>query len=466
MKFSKNRQIKALSVLMAMALIWSGCEKFLDVTPKGKFIPKYIKDYEELASNPSYASNSNALLERLSDNIYLSDARISTSLTQNTTKAYQWGPAFFIDTETDSGWDPMYNNIYNANIIIQDVEKLTDGTETQRKEVLGDAFFNRAYAYWCLVNLYAKDYNAATAATDLGVPLITVADLEAKPARAKVAEVYQLILQDLLKAKDQLPATAKNVYRNDKTAALALLARVYQSMDNYSEAKKYAAEALALKNTLFDYNTLSFKDPLKPSAAGVNNRPVDNLHPEMMSYKTTAFGSILTGLCISPDFMNVLGTKDLRYVFNFSNLETNGKPTIELYPIYLRFDLCYNIGVPEMMLIIAEAEARAGQVGPALQQLNNLRKKRFKPADYEDLTAANADDALKLVIDERRRELFGKGLRWFDMRRLDNEPKFRKTYTRANTAVVYKLEAGSPIFVQQIPPKVRLLNPNVAPNPR
>lgn len=466
MTFSKNIQIKTCSLLMAMTLLLSGCEKFLDVTPKGKFIPKYIKDYEELASNPSYATNSNALLERLSDNVYLSDARVSTSLTQNTTKAYQWAPEFFIETETDGGWDPMYNNIYNANIIIKDVEQLSDGTAQQRKEVLGDAFFNRAYAYWCLINLYAKDYNAGTAATDLGVPLLTVADLEAKPTRATVAEVYQLILQDLQKAKDQLPAVAKNVYRNDKTAALALLARVYQSMDNYVEAKKYATEALALKSTLFDYNTLSFKDPLKPSAAGVNNRPVDYLNPEMISYKATSFGSILTGLCISPDFLSVLGTKDLRYVFNFSNLESNGKPTIELYPIYLRFDLSYNIAVPEMMLIVAEAEARAGQITPALQQLNNLRKKRFKPADYEDLTAATPDEALKLVIDERRRELFGKGLRWFDMRRLDSDSRFRKTYTRANTATTYKLEAGSSIFVQQIPPKVRLLNPNIVPNPR
>jgi tetratricopeptide (TPR) repeat protein len=466
MRFSKNIQVKVFSLLVAVAFIASGCEKFLDVTPKGKFIPKYIKDYEELISNPSFAANGNALLERLSDNIYLSDSRISGSLTQSSTKAYQWAPEFYLETESDGGWDPMYNNIYNANIIIQDVEKLTDGTALQRQEVLGDAFFNRAYAYWCLVNTYAKDYDAGTATTDLGVPLITIPDLEATPSRATVAEVYQLIVQDLLKAKDQLPATAKNVYRNDKIAALALLARVYQSMDNYTEAKNYATQALQTRNKLFDYNTLSFKDPLKPSAAGVNNRPVDYLHPEMMSYKATNFGSILTGLSISPDFLSILGTKDLRYVFNFSTLESNGRPTKEPYPIYLRFALSYNIAVPEMMLIVAEAQARAGKIDSALTQLNNLRKKRFTPSDYSDLTAATADDALKLVVDERRRELFGKGLRWFDMRRLDADPRFRKTYTRANTAAVYKLEPGSPIFVQQIPPKVRLLNPGIRLNPR
>lgn len=461
-----NITMKKYSILILTVFALSGCQKFLDVVPKGKFIPRYIKDYEELSANTSYSSNSNAALERLSDNIYFSDAKISTSSTQSTTKAYQWKPEIYIETETDGGWDPMYNNIYNTNIIINDVEKMTDGTEQQRKEVLGDAFFNRAYAYWNLVNLYAKDYDASTAATDLGVPLITVADLEAKPTRATVAAVYELILQDLLKAKDQLPDVAKNVFRNDKTTAFALLARVYQSMDNYPEAKKYANMALQIKSTLLDYNTYSFVNPLLPYS-GVNNRTSNYyLHPEMLSYKVTGFGTILTGVSISPDFLSVLGTKDLRYVFNFTNLETNGKPTAEPYPLYLRFELNYNIAVPEMMLIVAEAEARAGQIAPALNQLNNLRKKRFKPADYTDLTAATPDDALKLVIDERRRELFGKGLRWFDMRRLDSDSRFRKTYTRANTAASYKLEAGSNIFVQQIPGKVMLLNPGILPNPR
>lgn len=457
--------MKRYSVLLLALFALSGCQKFLDVKPKGKAIPKYIKDYEELSSNPSYATNSNALLERLSDNIYLTDARITGSLTQNTTKAYQWMPQLFINTETDGGWDPMYNNIYNANIIIEDVEKLTDGTEQQRKEVLGDAFFNRAYAYWNLVNLYAKDYDANTAATDLGVPIITVADLEGKPTRGTVAAAYDLILQDLLKAKDQLPDVAKNVYRNNKITALAMLARVYQSMDNYPEAKKYANMVLQLKNTLFDYNVMSFKDPLKP-LAGINNRPVDYLTPEIISYKVTGFGSILTNCSISPDFLSVLGTKDLRYVFNFTTLDRLGKPITDPYPLYINADLVYSINVPEMMLISAEAEARAGQIAPALKLLNDLRKKRFKPADYADLTAATADDALRLVIDERRRELFGKGLRWFDMRRLDSDSRFRKTYTRANTAATYKLEAGSNIFVQQIPGKVMLLNPGILPNPR
>jgi tetratricopeptide (TPR) repeat protein len=465
MKTSNYKMMKKYSLLILAAVLFTSCDKFLDVTPKGKFIPQYIQDYEELASNVSFSSGSNAVLEKLSDNIFFSDIRVTGSLTSPTTKAYQWKPEFYLSTETDSGWDPMYNNIYNANIIIEAVTKMTDGTENQRKEVLGDAFFNRAYAYWNLVNLYAKDYDATSAATDLGVPLITVADLEGKPTRATVAEVYNLIVQDLSKAKDQLPDVAKNIYRSNKAAAYALLARVYQSMDNYSEAKKYANMALQLNNALFDYNLLSFINPLKP-LSGIAGKPIDYQNVEMFSYKKTGFGSILTNNSISPEFLNLLGTKDLRYVFGFTTLDRNGKPNPDIYPLYIPSELIFNIGVPEMMLISAESEARAGQIAPALKLLNDLRKKRFRADDYVDLAAATADEALKLVIDERRRELFGKGLRWFDMRRLDSDSRFRRTYTRDNTAASYKLEAGSNIFVQQIPGNVMKLNPGILPNPR
>lgn len=127
--------MKKYSLLILVAVLFTSCDKFLDVTPKGKFIPEFIQDYEELASNVSFSSGSNAVLEKLSDNIFLSDARVTGSLANPTTKAYLWKPEFYLSTETDGGWDPMYNNIYNANIIIEAVTKMTDGTEKQRKEV-------------------------------------------------------------------------------------------------------------------------------------------------------------------------------------------------------------------------------------------------------------------------------------------------------------------------------------------
>lgn len=457
--------MKKIFFALLLAGSMSSCQDYLNVQPKGVFIPKTMQDYEELSSNPSYKSNGNAYLERLSDGIFLPDANVKSGMNSASSKTYIWAAEFYKNTEADGAWNGNYNNIYNANIILQELDGIPDGTVERKNIVKGNALCNRAYAYLNLVLLYAPYYTESTAATDLAVPLVIVPDLEAKSKRATVKEVYDLILSDLTEALPLLPEKGKNVYRNSKAAAYGILARLYLNIGDYEKAAANATEALKYNTNLFDYNTVSFQNPDRPFL-GWASRALPYEHVEMLGYFATSFGSILTNTYISPDLLQVVDPKDLRLKFGWSPSDRQGVPVKEPYPIYINTDLNYNIAVPEMMLIVAEADARAGRVDQALAQLNTLRKKRFAPADYKDLTAANKDEALKLVINERRIELFGKGLRWFDMKRLDKDPMFAKTYTRANTYQEFKLEKGSPNFVSQIPANVMLLNPNILPNPR
>ncbi|MDR2284654.1 MAG: RagB/SusD family nutrient uptake outer membrane protein [Sphingobacterium sp.] len=457
--------MKRLFFAIILATAFTSCQDYLDIRPKGLFMPKTMQDYEELSSNPSYKSNSNAYLERMSDGIFVPDASVRASMSSSFSKTYVWASEYYLDTESDGAWDGSYNNIYNANIILQAVDDITDGTPERKGIVKGTALCNRAYAYLNLILLYAPYYNSTTATTDLGVPMITEPDLEAKPKRATVKEIYDLILSDLTEALPLLPEKGQNVYRNSKATVYGILSRIYLNMGDYDKAGANALEALKYGTNLFDYNSVAFIDPTKP-ALGWKEVPFQYEHVEMLSYFATSFSSILTGTHISPDLLEVVDKKDLRFKFGWSYTYRNGDPVEEPYPVYINADVNYNIAVPEMMLIVAEADARAGRVDQALTQLNTLRKKRFAPADYKDLVATNKDEALKLVINERRIELFGKGLRWFDMKRLDKDPLFAKAYKRANTYQEFKLEKGSPNFVSQIPAKVRLLNPDILPNPR
>ncbi len=97
--------------------------------------------------------------------------------------------------------------------------------------------------------------------------------------------------------------------------------------------------------------------------------------------------------------------------------------------------------------------------------MNELRKKRFRPADYADLTAADAGEALRIVLDERQRELFGTGLRWYDQRRLSLEPALAETETRILKGNTYTLTPGNR-YVYPIPPKNIDLNPELTQNDR
>jgi hypothetical protein len=68
-----------------------------------------------------------------------------------------------------------------------------------------------------------------------------------------------------------------------------------------------------------------------------------------------------------------------------------------------------------MYLIRAEANARLGQTGPALSDLNYLRRNRI--VGYTDVAGLSAQQILDEVANERRAELFAEGHRFFDLKR-------------------------------------------------
>lgn len=121
--------------------------------------------------------------------------------------------------------------------------------------------------------------------------------------------------------------------------------------------------------------------------------------------------------------------------------------------------------VPEMILIKAECTARAGNAAAAVQILNSLRIKRFEKAKYTDLQTNNANTALHMVTDERKREFAGRGFRWFDQRRLSKDPGFVSTVTRVFKGVTYKIDPGANRYTYPIADKYILLNPEILQNP-
>ncbi|HEX6431288.1 MAG TPA: RagB/SusD family nutrient uptake outer membrane protein, partial [Niastella sp.] len=126
-----------------------------------------------------------------------------------------------------------------------------------------------------------------------------------------------------------------------------------------------------------------------------------------------------------------------------------------------------NLGpsVPEMILIKAEALARKGEINGALTKINTLRQSRFTTANYTPVTATTANEALVKVIKERQREFFCRGQRWFDMRRLKNDPLFTYTITRKFRGTTYTLEPNSNRYVFPISDYYRQFNPGITANP-
>lgn len=455
-------------LLVLLAAGMSSCRKYVDIKTQGILVPKETSNYRYLL-NYTYAYEQGPKLDDIaSDDVQLVDGSSQFKALNGSDyygwfpKAYVWNPVVFPigNYQTDDAWNGMYNTILYCNTVIEEVPASTGGTATDKAELIAEAKVHRADAYLMLMNTYAKPYNAATAGSDLGVPLILVETTQQSLARPSSQSVYTQIIADLNQAlPNLLPQQSFNTIPS-KASAYGELARCYLYMNDYANANKYADSALLTRSTLNDYSTSS-TFPLRKS------------DPEILLSKVavSGVGYQPTIMRLSDDLLNLLGTTDQRYQLFTKDAKTFASAYADAGGRFFSRDRINNesrnIGpnVPEMLLIKAEYYARNNDISNALLWVNKLRQKRFKPADYTPATANTAADALKTVIDERHREFFCRMLRWWDMRRLKSEPAFQKTYTRVFGGVTYTLDPQSNRYVFQIPPYQIQLNPEMQQNP-
>lgn len=143
-------------------------------------------------------------------------------------------------TYFNSIWENHYIGITRANISIERVPTVAI-QEDLKNRLLAEAYFLRAFFYFELVRSFG------------GVPIVTTYTELLEPAindkkRATVAEVYELIEEDLKFAVANLPLrseyAASELGRATKGAAQSLLAKVYLTTEKWSEAKEMAANVI------------------------------------------------------------------------------------------------------------------------------------------------------------------------------------------------------------------------------
>lgn len=438
-------------------LLFGACDNYLDIKPKGIKEPSSVEDMHRIMTKLYYTTENTFLM---GDDIFKPEVLAENfSLLFHNYNAYSWGEYLFPKDGRDTDWEESYANLYRFNTVIERIDNAS-GDDELRKQVKGDALFNRAYAYFKLVNQYAKQYNVETASTDLGVPLRLIADVNAVNTRATVAEVYEQMIADLEVAIELLSVEKDHNFRPNKVAANILLAKVYLHMRNFELARKYAGNALKNDNSLFDYQTID----------DAKKFPTPQEHPEYPFYtwkrqKVDLSPKVYDGIdgtYFSPELLALYDANDLRVklwqrLTNEHGVIFNYRHAME----YRHQGLC----IPDAYLIRAECNARLGEKDAAMDDVNAIRVKRFKTEEYSALTATDATDALNKVLDERRREMAFLNDRWYDMRRLDVDPVYQRTYTRTLGGKTFTLEINSNRFVVAIPRNVIDIN-GIEQNPR
>jgi len=456
MKTKKIINTYHIVCVLILTVLISSCSKFVEIDEHNGTRPlKYTSDFQYLLNNTNTFERSYGFPLISCDDAGVENSTQQNTLTTQWSLTYTWSATRYSDNEEDTDWSNYYSQINICNQITDGVMNSEGGTLTEKNYILAQAKTQRAYAYLNLVNLYAKPYNQSTANTDPGLPLLTTSYLFSSLERASLEKVYQQIISDLSSSIRYLPDLPEFNCEPSKAAAYAILAETCLEMRDFTKAGLYADSVLMIQNTIIDLNSY---------ISSPSTLPKKLKDPETILSKTVT-GTYYPSLTLSSEFLQFLGEKDLRYkLFTAKDSRGYGR-------YYCRYQYTYEgvyVGpnVPEMMLIKAESEAREGDYSSAVNILNTLRKKRFQPADYADLSASSASEALTLVINERRRELFGRGFRWFDMRRLNYDEAFAKTYTRTFKDQTYTLDKNSNMFTYAIAEKYILLNPEMEQNPR
>lgn len=464
MKFNISKNV-AKMLLSVGILLGSGCSSFLDEAAPSNLTPESfytIPDHAEAAIASVYADTRFIGGDGgiFSSTWQLLEAPTGTSTTetaQNSDLNNLYSLTYDGNTQhVINWWNGLYRVIAQANLVLEKVPGITPMDESQKKRILGEARFLRAWAYFYAVRLWGD------------VPIITkpqtVTSEDFSPIRSPQEAVYKLIVDDLIAAEAAGFSWMDVSGRVSLAAVKSQLSKVYLTMAGKPLNKGAAYYKLAADKsneviTYADANPGTIN--LFPTYSDVHKESLKNRteHIFMLQYNVLVAGNPMgnmlpnfkpvtfagpggTGSTIpTPAFYNSYESGDLRaknqegYFYTSYYTNGSGAPFSLGAPyIFKHFNTTAfgasgvpgsrnnNLNVPlirfaEVLLIYAEAQNESG--GPNMAAYDAFKRirdraKLITPA----IGTYNQSTFREAVWRERWHELCYEGITWFDMVRL------------------------------------------------
>ncbi|MDC0643744.1 RagB/SusD family nutrient uptake outer membrane protein [Flavobacteriaceae bacterium] len=346
-------------------------------------------------------------------------------------------------------WAGTYKLVGNANMVIENVPAILM-SEARKKQILGEAYFLRAWAYFNAVRIWGD------------VPLITTPVATGSDnfyaQRTSQDIVYDQIVSDLQFAETAgLPATDASG-RVSLAAVKSLLAKVYLTMAghplnitaHYADAATKAVEVMNLSPSigLFDtYNEISLESNENTIEHIFSVQYAPNVSANFESLSFLPARNITKGGAIGwqtnlpeTNFYNSFESGDLRkvnrqgwfytdyfvggngaltdlggpHIFKAFNVANFGSDTVDGngQGDFLNFSV---IRFAEVLLIYAEASNEVS--GPSAAAINAVKRVRDR-AGLTTPSSLSKDAFRELIWKERWHELCYERKAWFDMVRL------------------------------------------------
>ena len=482
------------TVVLISIMVFINCDGYLDVVPDDRLeLNSLEKAAKVVAAGYSHANY--VFTEMYTDLAGPTGNPDANGISQTAggsiieiqhAQAYTWEVIDWRDEDSPTYcWNESYRAIAQTNEALAVIDKL-EGDQDFKDAVKGEALLSRAYHHFMLVNLFGMHYDE-NASTNMGVPYIVEPETEFFPSykRNTVAEVYDLAEKDLLEGlsliNDKYFSGTKK-YHFTKKAALCFASRFYLWKKDYANCKKYSDLFLGDSPSSYikDYQGIkgsNYNEIADRYGSLEDESNVMVMQKYSVYQRRDGYGLNISGLIKL--FRNALGVEDqrtsvgiwmsgdvrflahLREYFYKENLSSNSG-----YAYYI----AVVIKGEEIVLNRAEANLFLGDKVKALEDINLLAKKRYSGQSYSDVTVlknyydvTDENEAIKkLILDERKKEFWDHGLRWFDIKRFDIPITHILPVSKGGET--HKLPAGDLKRAVQIPADA--IAAGLTPNPR
>lgn len=443
--------MKKIIIGILSVLVFSACESELDQAPlSNRSVAGFYnneKDFEQ-----AIVGVYNALAYHSSSQFYLSEVRSDNFYVPGLSGVREWIPVsnfsktLVTNPLVRDAWDDPYVGILRVNTVLSQLNENAVPDQTTRNRMEGEVKFLRAFFYFDLVRFFG------------GVPVIDklVTPSEALGVdRSTPQEVYNLIVSDLEDAISLLPTTSPKGGRPSSVVAKALLGKVYLTMSGPTYGIQgpglgvdMTTQALSLFNevissgqygnvanyaSIFSSNSENNAD-IVFAIQNINDgtggdKGIGTILPTLMYNEAWArvnlpfAGGVPTDGLITPSnqVLNSFDGNDVRDDFSILRnwVDANGNTSNDAMVIkYL--DLAhvpvdrFNWGTDfpairftDVLFMKAEILVKSGP-SQAVDDIVNYVRKR---AGLGNVSNVNLD----MLLEEKRKEFFGEGLRFHDL---------------------------------------------------
>ncbi len=443
---------KKILYTLFIFITFSSCADYLEVTPDNRIEANTLEKVSEILVS-AYPRGAYFFTDWMTDDVeYIEENLQRPSMTD----IFLWEDADEHDdyNTVTNYWQEAYAAIAQANAALEALENITDDRTKFRSAIKGEALACRAYAHFMLVSLFAKNYDAGTAASDLGVPYVTDSEkvLLKDYKRNTVKEVFDNIEKDFTEAltliDDEFYYGTKKFHFTEE-AANALACRFYLFKKDYAKSIEYGNKilgaGLAFEKSyikdMFTYGGLAgnvaqrnfFVAPTDRSNILIVEKQIGVGLRHYYGYRTSA--DTWNNAFPIPNLWTEEGSNndDSRRISYGREINVTAKLKEEFYKESLTattgFPFCVQpvIRGEEILFNRIECMIELGNYQDALTVLNEFAKLRYEnPITIDlatlkeklgDLSLDDKNALLTLLLKEKRKEFFQEGMRWFDIKR-------------------------------------------------